>query len=89
MPSPPDYCTPQYLLSFLFFFEKTFVLSKLHIDKFSKSMILLELTTHEHFHEFPCNVYWSSPRPISMSQLNTLLYLHLSPINLMFFKGSY
>ena len=31
MPSPPDYCTPQYLLSFLFFFEKTFVLSKLHI----------------------------------------------------------
>ena len=30
-----------------------------------------------------------SPRPISINQLNTLLYLHLWPINLVVFKGSY
>ena len=30
-----------------------------------------------------------SPRPISNSQLSTLLHLHLCPINLVFFKGSY
>ena len=31
----------------------------------------------------------SSPRPISIGQLNTLLHLHLRPINLVVFKGSY
>ena len=31
----------------------------------------------------------SSPRPISISKLNTLLYLHLRPIYLVVFKGSY
>ena len=31
----------------------------------------------------------SSPRPISISKLNTLLYLHLWPIYLVVFKGSY
>ena len=30
-----------------------------------------------------------SPRPISTFQLNTLLYLHLMPIYLVVFKGSY
>ena len=25
--------------------------------------------------------FWSSPRPISIGQLNTLLHLHLRPIN--------
>ena len=32
---------------------------------------------------------WSSPRPISTSQLHTLLYFHLWPIYLVVFKGSY
>ena len=32
---------------------------------------------------------WSSPRPISTGQLHTLLHLHLRPINLVVFKGSY
>ena len=32
---------------------------------------------------------WSSPRPISISQLHTLPYFHLWPINLVVFKGSY
>ena len=33
--------------------------------------------------------FWSSPRPISTSQLHTLLYFHLWPIYLVVFKGSY
>ena len=32
---------------------------------------------------------WLSPRPISTYQLNTLLCLHLKPIYLVVFKGSY
>ena len=34
-------------------------------------------------------LYWSSPRSISIGQLNTLPCLHLQPINLVIFKGSY
>ena len=33
--------------------------------------------------------HWSSVRPISIGQLNTLLYLHLRPINVVVFHGSY
>src|SRR5699024_11916143 len=33
--------------------------------------------------------FWSSPRPISSSQLHTLLYFHPCPIYLVVFKGSY
>ena len=33
--------------------------------------------------------FWLNPRPISNHQLNTLLYLHLGPIYLVVFKGSY
>ena len=32
---------------------------------------------------------WLSPRPISKCQLSTLLHLHLIPIYLVVFKGSY
>ena len=32
---------------------------------------------------------WSSLRPISSSQLHTLLHFHLCPINLVVFKGTY
>ena len=32
---------------------------------------------------------WSSPRPISIDKLNTLLHLHLRPINQVVFLGSY
>ena len=32
---------------------------------------------------------WLSPRPISISQLHTLLRFHLWPINLIVFQGSY
>ena len=33
--------------------------------------------------------FWSSPRSISIGQLNILPCLHLQPINLIIFKGSY
>ena len=32
---------------------------------------------------------WSSPRPISIRQLNALLHLHPGPIYLVLYKGSY
>ena len=32
---------------------------------------------------------WSTPRPISNSQLHALRHFHLCPINLVVFKGSY
>ena len=40
-------------------------------------------------HAHPRNLFRSSPRPISSSQLHTLLYFHLCPIYLVVFKGSY
>ena len=33
--------------------------------------------------------HWSSVRPISIGQLNALLHLHLRPINVVVFHGSY
>ena len=41
------------------------------------------------FYPIPRLSSWSSPRFISTNQLNTLLYLHLWPINLVVFKESY
>ena len=38
---------------------------------------------------FNLSLLKSSPRPISIGQLNTLPCLHLRPINLVVFKGSY
>ena len=35
------------------------------------------------------NVLWLSPRFISIGQLNTLLYLHLQPINHIVYMESY
>ena len=35
------------------------------------------------------SLIWSSPLPISITQLHTLLHFHLWPINLVFFKGYY
>ena len=45
----------------------------------------LKTTYHLIFH----HLYWSSPRPISIDKLNTLLHLHLRPINQVVFLGSY
>ena len=38
---------------------------------------------------FPTLTFWSSPRPISSSQLHALRHFHPCPINLVVFKGSY
>ena len=37
----------------------------------------------------PLSAFWISPRPISNSQLRTLLHFHLCPIYLVVFKGGY
>ena len=46
------------------------------------SLIVLSLT-------LTLNLFWSSPRSISTGQLNTLLHLHLRPINHVVFMGPY
>ena len=51
------------------------------------SHVLCSSCTKLSFHPFP--LPWISPRPISTYQLNTLLCLHLKPIYLVVFKGSY
>ena len=38
---------------------------------------------------FPTLTFWSSPRPISSSQLHALRHFHPCPIYLVVFKGSY
>ena len=38
---------------------------------------------------FSLKNHWSSVRPISIGQLNALLHLHLRPINVVVFHGSY
>ena len=45
----------------------------------------LKTAYHLEFNHF----FWSSPRPISIDKLNTLLHLHLRPINQVVFLGSY
>ena len=44
------------------------------------------MLTKQLYHNQAC---WSSPHPISSSQLHTLPYFHLCPINLVVFKGVY
>ena len=51
------------------------------------SHVLCSLCTKLIFH--PSLNLWISPRPISDCQLHILLCLHLSPIYLVVFKGSY
>ena len=48
-------------------------------------------TTYSHLLSILINspILWSSPRPISIGQLNTLLHLHLRPINHVVYMGSY
>ena len=45
-------------------------------------------TTHRKSLTFSMT-FWISPRPISIGQLNALRHLHLQPIYLVVFKGSY
>ena len=57
------------------------------------SFSLRRKCTFKTAYQFPSHInfpiFWLNPRPISDCQLSTLLYLHLSPIYLVVFKGSY
>ena len=55
---------------------------RLHYRIFKTTYML----TKQLYHNQAC---WSSPHPISSSQLHTLPYFHLCPINLVVFKGVY
>ena len=46
-------------------------------------------TFHPNLLPFPTLTFWSSPRPISISQLHASPHFHLWPIYLVVFKGSY
>ena len=55
-----------------------------HTFKTEYTMTFLIKTTILSYH-----LDWTSPRPISNSQLHALLHFHLCPINLIVFKGTY
>ena len=58
----------------------------------SRILICTLKTAHKLFiqtYNLPTLTFWSSPRPISNSQLHALLHFHLCPIYLVVFKGSY
>ena len=46
-------------------------------------------TFHPNLLPFPTLTFWSSPRPISSSQLHALRHFHPCPIYLVVFKGVY
>ena len=58
---------------------RIYIPSKPHIESYFLSLPSSSL--------YPTS--WLSPRPISNSQLRTLLHFHLCPIYLVVFKGSY
>ena len=58
------------------------------IVRFFRNVLFLQNRIQEKKYGWS-KIFRSSPRSISMSKLNALLHLHLSPINLVFFKGSY
>ena len=65
--------------------SKFFIYSEglsLHLQNRTSNLLIFSFKTSQTFR-------WSSPRPISKCLLNTLLCLHLIPIYLVVFKGSY
>ena len=56
---------------------------------FNLESVPSKLNNNWHFPKSFRTISWSSPRPISITQLHTLLHLHLWPINLIVYKGSY
>ena len=57
-----------------FFINLSYLQNHIHVDN------QLNLSDH---------AFWSSPHPISSSQLHVLPHFHLCPINLVVFKGVY
>ena len=65
-----------------------------HSDSFSHTFYFtVPSKLHTNFssqtYNLPTLTFWSSPRPISSSQLHALQHFHPCPINLVVFKGSY
>ena len=50
---------------------------------------IIKVCTFKTSYRLLSELLWSSPRPISNSQLHALLHFHLCPIYLVVFKGSY
>ena len=65
----------------------TCLLSAILLQIISENRIEIGMCV-SHYRGF-CRKTWSSPRPISTGQLNTLLHLHIRPIYLVFFQGPY
>ena len=65
-----------------FCFANVYVLSRPAACKYTCASVRL-------VHKPLVQAFWSSPHPISSSQLHTLLYFHLCPIYLVVFKGVY
>ena len=59
--------------------------TELYRHTFLNHISEITLAVIHHFNQ----THWISPRPISSCQLNALQHLHLSPIYLVLFKGSY
>ena len=82
-------CFASYLRECYAFSEKSYK-AKCEEILFIPSKPNTEISSlYPNLHPFPIQNLWSSPRPISKCQLNTLLCLHLIPIYLVVFKGSY
>ena len=59
----------------------------LYLQNYILSIHFRHFLSYDASHFLKCS--WSSPRPISNSQLHTLPCFHLCPIYLVVFKGSY
>ena len=61
-------------------------LSRLYIQNYIHGLVMI---VNHILNQFLTCVSWSSPHPISNSQLHVLPHFHLCPIYLVVFKGSY
>ena len=74
-----------------------YILSKLHTCQHSlrinflrcRLSIVIYSTPRGSLRDSVTQLFWSSPHPISNSQLHALLHFHLCPIYLVVFKGVY
>ena len=95
LPSSPQWYITDSLWLYLVFVTQyhIYIENISHLSSFVKANLfglakfLFSLSFH--INSLSLFVKRSSPRPISIGQLNTLLHLHLRPINLVVFKGSY
>ena len=91
--SRTPFTKPHFVLSLLRNFVLFMLGRSLRSAELSNSHASMEFftsgITRELLYHFPTLTFWSSPRPISSSQLHALQHFHPCPINLVVFKGSY